>query len=463
MKSNKNLKLRIEYNGKVTDRHLRGNEEFTVGRSPENDVVLYGDKFPKRFRMFVPRNRGYELRLAEATRGEVILEKSKLTFSDLLQQNLLPKRDGFATMPLTPGKSGHLILDSLRIDFSFDAAEAVAMQFDGFSPVAAFKKSLHEDPFFKGLVAILLILQLVTVQWASTVEIKPPELAEQTKLLQKVQKIAASFKPVEELRPKTVATTGASTASETSSSEEDAKDEKEVETKTTEGNGKKGYGSDRPGEGVNLENVGVLALIGGTGSSNASNDLMDKLIKDDLAKGIDKVMTGGKLSAGRSQAANSSTDLNALLAYGEVGAGKGGNSSIDEILKSDANTNKPAVKLQKTGKVSVEQLSKVSGSEEAKGARNDESLRKVLGENMGRLQYIYNKYLKTNPEIGGKVEVEVTINADGSIGDIAVLSSEIPVEDFKREIVNAIRRWRYDAITQGQVKVVYPIIFVKAN
>jgi TonB family protein len=461
MKANKSLKLRIEQNGKVTDRHLRGNEEFTVGRSPENDVVLYGDKFPKRLRLFVPSNGGYELRLADDSRGEIVLEKSKLAFSDLLQHNLLPKRDGCATMPLTPGKSGHLILDSLRIDFNFDGAEAEAFQFDGFSPMGAFRKTLREDPFFKGLVAALLILQLITVQWASTVEIKPLELADQTKLLQKVQKIAATFKSAEALRPKPAASAETNTTPE--SSNEEKKEETKEEPKTAEAGEKKDYGSDKPGEGVNLENVGVLALIGSTGSSDANNGLMDRLIKDDLAKGIDKVMTSGKLSAGRSQSGNSSTDLNALLAYGELGEGKGGNSSIDEILKNDVTKNKPAVKLEKTGKVSVEQLGKVSGSEEAKGARGEESLLQMLRQNMGRLKYIYDKYLKTNPEIGGKLEVEVIINADGSIANAIVLSSEIPLDDFKREIVAAIRRWKYETITQGQVKVVYPIIFIKTN
>jgi len=463
MKSNKSLKLRIEQNGKVVDRHLRGDEEFTVGRSPENDVVLYGDKFPKRLRMFVPVNGGYELRLADEAQGEIILGKRTLTFSDLLSHNLLPKRNGCPAMPLTPGKTGHLILDNLRIDFNFDSADAAALLFEGFSPMGALKKSLHEDPFFKGLVAALLILQLIVVQWANTVEIKPPELADQTKLMQKVQRIAASFKSVEELRPKPVASTEAKSTSESESSNEEKTEEKKDEAKSTAANEKKGYGADKPGAGVNLENVGVLALIGGTGSSDANNGLMDKLIKDDLAKGIDKVMTRGKLSAGRSQSGNSSTDLNALLAYSELGEGKGGNSSIDDILKNDVTKNKPVVKLEKTGKVNVEQLGKVSGSEEAKGARNDESLRKVLTENMGRLQYIYNKYLKANPAIGGKVEVEVTINADGAVANAVILGSEIPLDDFTREIVAAIRRWKYEAIMQGQIKVVYPIIFVKAN
>lgn len=463
MKAQKNLKLRIEQNGKVTDRHLYGKDQLTIGRSPENDIVLYGEKFPKRLRMFVPTNGGYELRLAGEPRGEVIFDKSRLLFSDLLLHDLLPKREGAPILPLTPGKSGHLILDGVRIDFNFDSAAAATLPVEVFSPGRALVKSLKEDIFFKALVAVLLFFQFIAVQWAGSVKITPPELADQTKLFQKVQKIAATFHRAEEPRFKTPVKAEAGTNSESSTAEKNEKKKDEAKTAEATDKKEKGYGADKPGQGVNLENVGVLALIGGSGASDANSGLMNRLIKDDLAKGLDQVMTSGKLSAGRSQSANSSTDLNALLAYGEVGAGQGGNSSIDDILKSDVAQNKPAVKLEKTGKVSVEQLDKVSGSQEAMGARNDQSLLQVLSQNMGRLKYIYDKYLKANPEIGGKVSVEVTINADGAVANAVVLSSEIPLQEFQREILNAIRRWKYDAIAQGQMKVVYPIIFIKPN
>jgi len=193
------------------------------------------------------------------------------------------------------------------------------------------------------------------------------------------------------------------------------------------------------------------------------------MIEDDLAQGLDQVIsdqvmsTGKSLSTGRSGSGKDDMDMNALLAMSTFGSGEGGTNGIDEILKNDVAKNKPAVKLTKTGKVNVEQLGKVSGSKEALGARTEESLRKVLSENMGRLTYLYNKYLKTNPNIGGKVEVEVTIGANGAVANAVILSSEIIIDDFKREILAAIRRWKYDAITQGQVKVVYPIIFIKTN
>jgi len=192
-----------------------------------------------------------------------------------------------------------------------------------------------------------------------------------------------------------------------------------------------------------------------------------EMIEDNLAQDFDPAMsnqvmsTGKSLSTGRSGSGSADTDMSDLL--DGLGPVEGGKNGIDEILKNDAAKNKPAVKLAKTGKVNVEQLGKVSGSKEALGARTEESLRKALTENMGRLQYIYNKFLKTNPEIGGKIEIEVAINADGAVANAVVLASEIAVEDFQREIIAAIRRWKYETITQGQVKVVYPIIFIKTS
>jgi TonB family protein len=463
MKPNQSLKLRIEQNGQVTDRHLRGHEEFTVGRSPDNDVVLYGDKYPKRLRMFVPNGSGYELRLAEAAHGEVSYEESRLLFSDLLLHDLLPKRDGLPALPLTPGKSGHLILDDVRIDFNFDGANAEALQFGGFSPVRAFAKSLVDDPFFKGLVVALLAFQLVLVQWASGVKIAPPDQADETRLREKMVKIAATFKRAEEIKPRAVVSTNAKPTSEPSDAEEKSEKREEEATKTAEAGEKKGYGAEKPGEGVDMSKFEVLALIGGTGASDGSSDLVNKLIKDDLAKGLDQVLNSGKLSAGRSQSGTAGTDVNAVLAHSILGDGAGGTSDIDKLLQNDAKQNKPAIRLEKKTKIDIAPIEKVSGAQEAVGARNEQSLYKVLSQNIGRLQYIYEKFLKTSPDIRGKVEVEVTINPDGSVASVTVLSSEIPIMDFQNQIRDAVRRWKYEAIAHGQMKVVYPIVFNKVS
>jgi len=166
---------------------------------------------------------------------------------------------------------------------------------------------------------------------------------------------------------------------------------------------------------------------------------------------------GTKLSSGRSNSntngtANSGGDL----------LGSGGSDIINDIV-GETKSKSPKVSLNKTGRVSVGGIGSKTGSPDAIGARSEESLRSVLNKYMGRLQYIYNKHLKLSPEIGGKVEVEVSINQDGAVGNATILSSEIDIPQFKQEIIDAVRHWKYDTISNGQVKVVYPIFFVKTN
>jgi len=150
-----------------------------------------------------------------------------------------------------------------------------------------------------------------------------------------------------------------------------------------------------------------------------------------------------------------------MLASSILGEGEGGGgASIDEILSGDIGSQK-SVNLEKKGSVKIEALGKKTGSDEALGARTDASLYEVLRKNMGRLQYIYNSFLKNNANIGGKVEVEVTINADGTVNKVIILSSAIPIPEFEAKLKEAIRRWKYPLISRGQVTVVYPIVFSK--
>jgi len=87
----------------------------------------------------------------------------------------------------------------------------------------------------------------------------------------------------------------------------------------------------------------------------------------------------------------------------------------------------------------------------------------VLNRNLGRLQYIYEKYLQQNPRIGGKIEVEVMIRSDGTVSKVTFLSSEIPLQPFLDELAAAIKRWRFEAIDEGRVRVVYPLVFIKVG
>ncbi len=202
---------------------------------------------------------------------------------------------------------------------------------------------------------------------------------------------------------------------------------------------------------VDVNSIGVLGMLDGV-SENGNDGKID--LNMQVADGVVKDLKMSRsLKVGRGHNNGGEVDENALEAISKQGKG------IDDLIgRADAGE---GVAMRKKGRVNVERIGQVSGSKEAMGARSEESLRKVLTDNMGRLQYIYEKHLKTNPDIGGKVEVEVTINADGSVGSVNILRAEIAVPALQQDILDTVRRWRYDVITSGSVKVVYPVVFVK--
>jgi TonB family protein len=203
---------------------------------------------------------------------------------------------------------------------------------------------------------------------------------------------------------------------------------------------------------VDVNSLGILGELESATEANGSGDVLtvhmqksDGVVKD--------LKMSRSLKVGRGQNTQGQVDENALEAISKSGKG------IDDLIgRVDAGE---GVALRKKGRVNVERLGQVSGSKEALGARSEESLRKVLMDNMGRLQYIYEKHLKTNPDISGKIDVEVTINSDGSVGGVNILKSDIALPRLQNEISEAVRRWRYDPITSGSMKVVYPVVFVK--
>lgn len=209
----------------------------------------------------------------------------------------------------------------------------------------------------------------------------------------------------------------------------------------------------------NPAEAGILQVIREAGIGSNGKDVVSDMLGDDLAAGIAEVTSSNRtLSTGRGSGNGTTKKADPTTMFAASGTGSG----IDDLLQNDLGAVE-SVKLTKSGKVNVETLGRVSASEQVIGARTEESLRQVLAQNMGRLQYIYNKFLKNDPTMGGKLEVEVAINADGTVKNAVVLNSDFTNADFEREILSAMRRWRYGSITSGEMKVVYPVLFVRAG
>ncbi len=434
------LHLRIEQDGRVLHRYLKGKETFTVGKSPKNDLSLIGEHFPKQLPLFLPRGNGYLLQLPPHADGEILAKKSRLRYADLIEHGLLRRGKGCYQLEVRPGRMGYVILDGTRIDFVFEQKAPVMFKAAAFSPLHVFLKGLREDLLFKSIVLLLALLNAGALyalrDYVPARKVQPIEKATQ-RLARFVIKAPEPPAPVQ----------AAVAMNEGGPEEGGVNEPKEPEAKEPT----KKEASPQPKKRVDPSNMGVLALLGGTGESSSSNSVVDFLLSKDLATGLGEVTRSKKLTLGKSGSGGSDDQVDELLTSISTGG-------IDDLL-GGIDDQVESVKLSKKGEVQIERLGGVSGSSEAVGARSEQSLYQVLRENMGRLTYIYNKYLKRNPNFRGEMRVEVTIGSDGRVTAVKLISSTMGDSNFEREILSAIRRFRYDPIPSGAVKVVYPILF----
>lgn len=81
----------------------------------------------------------------------------------------------------------------------------------------------------------------------------------------------------------------------------------------------------------------------------------------------------------------------------------------------------------------------VVGSSASLGGRSDESIRRIMDKNKGAIFAIYNRALRKNPRLQGKLVFEMQIEASGAISALQLLSSELDDDKLTRKILSRIR------------------------
>lgn len=89
------------------------------------------------------------------------------------------------------------------------------------------------------------------------------------------------------------------------------------------------------------------------------------------------------------------------------------------------------------------------------GHRSPESILRVIRAHVGGIQYTYQKRLRTDSTLGGKLTLKFTIAPSGDIIAINVVASETGSGELDREILDKARRMKFDTIERGNVTVTY--------
>lgn len=91
--------------------------------------------------------------------------------------------------------------------------------------------------------------------------------------------------------------------------------------------------------------------------------------------------------------------------------------------------------------------------------RTDEEIQLIFDRNKTAIYNLYNRALRTNPALKGKVVVKLTIAPDGQVTDIRVMSSELGDDALERKLMLRIKRFDFGAKAVAATTINYTMDF----
>ena len=95
-----------------------------------------------------------------------------------------------------------------------------------------------------------------------------------------------------------------------------------------------------------------------------------------------------------------------------------------------------------------------------KASRSIEEIKLVFERNKGAIYAIYNRALRDDPTLQGKVVVELKIAPSGAIVDCRVVSSELKATELEGKLLARIRQFDFGAKDVDQMVVTWPVDFL---
>lgn len=96
------------------------------------------------------------------------------------------------------------------------------------------------------------------------------------------------------------------------------------------------------------------------------------------------------------------------------------------------------------------------------GSRSREEIERVFDTNKGAIYTLYNRALRANPTLQGKVVLSITITPDGRVSNCEIVSSELNDPDLEQRLVQRVMLFQFEARDVETVTLTKPIDFFPA-
>lgn len=431
----KNLRIALIQGSKITeDRTLKRRASVSIGQAATNTFVVPVSNLPASFALFELINDVYHLAFTAQMEGKVSVKGVDLTLQQARAQGLAkPRRDVFL-LPLTDASKGRVALGEVSLLFQFVTPPPEPPRPELPPHVRGFFYDSTDRFFF----AILGISLFVHFSGATLIAMQPPPVEHEVALEDLPDRFLKTMMPQEKPPPPKPEVAAAGD-----------KETKKDEGKTAKKEGKTTSNVDTKAElASKVAKSGLLKVIGSGGSgAGAFEDVLGS------ASGVGDVADALSGASGVGAAT-----ADALGAGGPKGGTSGSAAGI-----GDLKTQVGSVALAEKGTAQVRGGVSMQTPEVESADVDREKLAAYVRGRKSAIQQCYEKELKRNPSLKGKVVVRFTITTAGRASEIDIEENTLGNEAVAACIRTVIRGWVFPFKPPSEVPVAYPFVFAPAN
>jgi len=436
------LRVGIVQAGRIIEEKLmRRPGSITIGSSIHNTFTILASTLPRSYLLFEVSGHHYTLNFTDAIDGRVSIAGRILTLAQAVKENLAPRRGAGWRLRLTPDSRGKLVLGEVTVLFQFVTPPPL-------QPRAKLPPSIRGgfvsqlDWNLASCFLVILCLEFGFVAYLRTVD-WPHKIA-----IDQVPDRFARYIVVEKPKPKPKEAGAAKTEDAAKKPEEKKADAKRRESgpkKPVDPEAAARAAAERRARLVEqVSRMGALKILGSRGGTGAVADLIRR---GDPGADADRAFAnvGGVGVAGAGSMLQGKGGMGGGTAVGIEGLrGVGGPGAVDSGARGSEKEVKGIVK---------DEAPSVDGTIDA-GV-----IAREIRRRMGAIRACYERELKRNPQLGGKIVVRFVIGANGAVTEAEVESNSMQDDAVAECIVMNIKRFRFAAPEGGSVEVSYPFVF----
>ncbi|TNF29644.1 MAG: TonB family protein [Deltaproteobacteria bacterium] len=453
----------------VEERLLRKHEDVTIGSAAKNTFIVPNAGLPKSAMLFEAKGTSqYALSFETGMDGRVDLGDEPLTLGELAKSSRAQRRGNRFVVPLTSRARGKIVIGNVTLLFQFVDAPPVVPRPQLPAAAKGGITSQLEWPLVYILIASFLVLggsgTALDLWWRMTGQYMQRDYTDHERIYELLNvetraEVIKKEEPKEDEKKDTEKTD--TTETEETKTEEPPQPEPPKVARTPKRDKKPMTADERKAARAKLtskvRNKTFLHALGSSGGDDSGpldtlkNGIHAERLENafnDTTSGVTAATEdGGGFVGGPSEATKDGSRYKSLSSKDT-----GGNRIATQTVKTDTKDAGSEIKVR--ANVRDGSVSGQTGT----GQIDKASVARVFSRRKGAIKYCYEKSLKVNPNLRGKVTIRFTIGPAGRITDIDVSENSTGDTAIAQCIVGKVKGWKFEPPSGGSVTFSYPFL-----